>query len=135
MLGKTKLTKIARTRLTEARILHRNKKYDGAVYLCGYATELALKKKIIEVLNWRSYPESKKEFEDLRSFKVHALGILLKLSGQEKKLFKRNKLLAKWQIIQGWDPEVRYREIGKIAKVESKETIDATEALLKFLGL
>lgn len=135
MLKRTKLKFIARTRLTEARILFYRKKYDGAVYLCGYAIELALKRKIAEVLDWRGYPETEQEFSGLNSFKIHKLGLLLKLSGLERQWQKKSRLFAKWQIVQRWDPEIRYREIGRLSKSDAKETIDASEKILKELGL
>ncbi|MEK8021038.1 MAG: HEPN domain-containing protein, partial [Candidatus Parabeggiatoa sp.] len=50
--------KIARSRLQESEILFSNRKYDAAVYLSGYAIELALKARICKTLKWSQFPDS-----------------------------------------------------------------------------
>ncbi len=42
------IKEIAWKRLEEAKVLYRNKMYDGAFYLAGYSVELMLKAKICE---------------------------------------------------------------------------------------
>jgi len=133
-IGKTALKRISRARLTEARVLYWRGKYDGSIYLCGFAAELALKRKVVETLDWRGFPD-KDEFAGLASFKTHNLDILLKLSGKERAVQRKNKLWAKWLIVKQWDPEVRYRMVGSVTKQEVYETIQATETLLRYLGL
>ena len=86
MLTRTQLRKIARARIQDSRVLLRGRRYDGAVYLCGYAVELALKARICTVLHWQGFPSTRKEFEGLSSFKVHELEILLRLTGREEKI-------------------------------------------------
>jgi len=136
MLKKADLKKIAKTRLAEARILCQKKhcKYEGVIHLCGYAVEIAFKKKICDALNWADFPETKNEFKGLKSFKTHELPILLKLSGQELKLKKNPNLFADWSnILQNLNPKIRYSPIGKVTPAQAKITIDATYELLKFL--
>ena len=36
--ARSDLSKIARARLRDAEVLYRSRRYDGAIYLCGYAT-------------------------------------------------------------------------------------------------
>ena len=43
MISFQELKKISRTRMKDAQILFNNKSYDGALYLCGYTVEIALK--------------------------------------------------------------------------------------------
>lgn len=50
MADKVQLTKIARARIEDAKVLVHSKRYDGAVYLCGYAVEIALKVRICRTL-------------------------------------------------------------------------------------
>ena len=54
MLGGTlktaELRKIAKARLKDAEALLAAHRYDGAIYLCGYAVELALKARICQTL-------------------------------------------------------------------------------------
>ncbi len=132
MFNRTTRTALAKSRLQEARILHKNKKYDGSVYLAGYAVEIGLKLEICRVLNWHGFPYTRSEFDDLNSFKTHKLHILLKFTGLEASLRKDTKLYANWIIITGWDPEIRYKPIGIVSKEESINTIKAAATLLKY---
>jgi len=134
MLNKTTLKNIVRTRLAEAKILCENNKCDGAVYLCGYAIEIALKKKICDTLNWKGFPETDNEFQGVTNFKTHNLSILLKLSGEEETIKRTSILFAKWLVIQEWNPEIRYKSIGNIPKKDAKQTIEAVKSLLEFLN-
>ena len=63
MINSDDLFKIAKSRFEEASVLLKNNKYDGAVYLCGYALELMLKRHIVKILGWDGYPDSGNEFE------------------------------------------------------------------------
>lgn len=50
MLTRAELTHIAQARLADAEALHQAGRYDGAVYLCGYAVEVGLKHRICVTL-------------------------------------------------------------------------------------
>ncbi|NQT29595.1 MAG: HEPN domain-containing protein [Candidatus Saganbacteria bacterium] len=128
MISRKNLKQIAKARLKDSKILCKNGRYDGAVYLCGYAVEVTLKAKICKTLNWKGFPESSKEFEHYKSFKTHNLDVLLKLSGHE--LVVKSKYLADWSIIAQWDPEVRYKQIGSAAEVDAKNIISSTRNIL-----
>ncbi|TKJ47575.1 hypothetical protein CEE34_02910 [Candidatus Aerophobetes bacterium Ae_b3a] len=131
MLSRKDIKKIAKTRLTDARILLNNKRWDGAVYLCGYAIELGLKCKICEILNWQEYPETRSEFNDYRTFKTHNLDVLLHLSGIESHI--KANYLSDWSIVAKWKPEARYEPVGKVRLSDAKEMLKATQKLLKAL--
>ena len=81
MIAESELRKSARAKLRDAEVLLRRGRYDGAAYVCGYAMEMVLKARICRTLKWAGYPDTRKEFESLTSFKTHDLDILLKLSG------------------------------------------------------
>jgi HEPN domain-containing protein len=83
------LRKIAKGRLVDADVLFQAGRYDGAIYLCGYAVEIALKARICRTLKWPGYPSN---FTGYLSFKTHNLDILLHLSGVEAKI--KSKYLA-----------------------------------------
>ncbi len=55
------------------------KRYDGAVYLSGYAVELTIKARICKTLKWPGFPETNNEWKDLQSSKTHKLEVLLLL--------------------------------------------------------
>jgi HEPN domain-containing protein len=94
MLSTKDLRAIARARLEDARVLLQAKRYDGALYLCGYAIELALKARICRTLRWLGFPDSDKDFKGLSSLKTHDLEVLLRFLGSrrpsEAKVFERN---------------------------------------------
>ncbi len=75
------LKKLAKTRLDDAITLYKQKRYEGAIYLCGYAVELALKYKICQKLGWSKYLPAK--FDNERSFYTHKLEDLKYLSGMQ----------------------------------------------------
>ena len=79
------LKSLSEGKLIDAAILLEGR-FDTAYYLCGYAIELALKRRICLTLDWDGFP--KKDFPDLGSFKTHKLAPLLTMSGFEKKIKK-----------------------------------------------
>ncbi len=133
MFSKQNLYDLAKCRYEEAKILLGNNKQDGAVYLCGYAIELMLKRRIVHVLDWDGFPETRPEFEGKQTFKVHNLGMLLHLSGLEKKLQADTTLYAKWQIAGTWDSEIRYKQVGNVSSSDAQNVIDASRDILNFI--
>lgn len=107
------------------------KRYDCAVYLCGYAIELALKARICKTLKWSGYPETQKEFDRLSSFKIHDLNILLRLTGRESII--KSKFFAEWSAVTTWTPEVRYKPIGTASDLDAKLMIESVSVLLRNL--
>ena len=128
MLTRTELRKIAKARLRDAESLLRARRYDGAAYLCGYTVEMALKARICQTLQWREFPSTRGEFKGLESFRTHALGILLRLSGAERNI--NRKFLAEWSAVANWDPEARYKPAGKVSKQDAQLMIDSARTLL-----
>src|SRR4051812_26713220 len=112
MIARSDLLRIAQARLKDAQALLESKRYDGAAYLCGYAIELKLKARICKTLRWPTFPSSRREFEDLVSFRTHDLGVLLQLSGIEEKV--KSTLTAEWTAIANWEPQMRYNVIGSV---------------------
>jgi HEPN domain-containing protein len=131
MLSRRELKQIARARLKDAEVLFGAKRYDGASYLCGYAVEIALKAKVCETLKWKGFPSTKREFEGYQSFKTHSLDVLLTLSGVEEKIKKR--YLTDWSVVAEWDPEARYKTVGKVSEGDSRLMIESTKALMAAL--
>jgi hypothetical protein len=127
-LTRAELLKIKRARLKDAHILYENRQYDGAVYICGYAVEIALKARICKTLKWiDGYPDTKGEFEHYTSFKTHDLDTLLRMSGIEEKI--KSAHFSEWSAVAKWNPEARYKQIGNINKVEAANIILAATIL------
>jgi HEPN domain-containing protein len=131
MLKVAELDQIARARLDDAEVLLAAGRYDGAVYLCGYAVEIALKARICKTLSWPDYPSTGAEFRDLQSFRTHNLDVLLRLSGVEEKV--KTKAFVEWSAVVAWDPEARYKPVGSAAAKDAKLMIGSARTLLGVL--
>lgn len=131
MISITDLEAIAQARLEDARALSAAGRYDGAVYVCGYAVEVALKAKICRILNWQEFPQTSGEFQAYRSFQTHELDVLLRLSGQETRIKQQHFDL--WNVVAVWRAESRYNAIGTVGRTKAEEMIDAAERLLSVL--
>lgn len=128
MLGHKDIRDLAKARHRDARALLVGKRYEGAIYLCGYAIELALKARICRTLKWAGYPATGREFDDYKSFKTHNLDVLLHLSGIEDKV--KTSLFAEWSAVAQWRPESRYTPVGKATFSDASLMVASTRVLL-----
>jgi hypothetical protein len=129
MIQTKDLRKIAQARLKDADILWHSRRYDGAVYLCGYAIELALKARICQILKWSGYPSTKSDFEKYRSFRTHDFDVLLHLTGREQQI--KTNFFAEWSAVARWDPSARYHPVGTTNEVDAQSMISASKTLLR----
>jgi hypothetical protein len=125
------LDRIAMARLADAEALAKAERFDGAVYVCGYAVEIALKARICRTLNWIGFPTSGEWFHRLPNFRTHDLGTLLHLSGREEAILSARNVL--WKPIKKWRPELRYQAIGSSVAVDVENMITCTAKLLEIL--
>ena len=125
------LKAIARARLRDSKVLLKGKRLDGAVYLCGYAVEIALKARICRTLKWSEFPGTTAEFKGLQSVKTHDLEVLLKLSGVEGRI--KTKHMAEWSVVLNWDPEKRYQTTGTFTDQQARDVVAAATKLLKVI--
>lgn len=131
MISTADLMTIARGRLTDAEALLTAQRYDGAVYLCGYSIEIALKHKICHTLNWTSFPSTTREFEKFKSLKTHDLDVLLSFTGIETTV--KATYLAEWSAVGIWNPEARYNPIGVINPADANLMINSAKILIGIL--
>jgi HEPN domain len=132
MIPLNELGKMASARIEDAEVLQKGKRYDGAVYLCGYSVELVLKASICRTLKWKEFPSTNKEFEGLHSFKTHKLDLLLHLSGFETKI--KTSFFTDWSIVAAWDPESRYSLVGTVSDIDASNMIESAKIIIKALG-
>jgi HEPN domain-containing protein len=125
------IRRLARARLADAEVLLAAGRFDGAVYVVGYAVEIALKARICKTLRWPEFPTTQGEFKELTSFKTHKLPILLRLSGRET--FIKTKYLAEWSSVAAWDTDTRYRPAGTASLGDAQGMIESARVLLKAL--
>jgi hypothetical protein len=131
MLDLVLLEQLARARVDDAEALRTAGRHDGAIYICGYALEIALKARICRTLGWAGFPETRSEFNSYRSFRTHDLDVLLHLSGIEKLV--KSSHLTHWSSAASWDPEARYKPIGSATDADVAEMVSAVNELLGVL--
>ena len=131
MLDRDELSRIARARLDDADALVSAGRLDGAVYVCGYAVEMALKAKICKTLRWEGYPETRNEFQAYQSFRTHDLDVLLRLSGVEEDV--KESLPFEWSVVAQWNPESRYGPVDSSSEDEATSMIESAKAVLGVL--
>lgn len=134
-ITRTDLAETSKAHLRDAKILRDHGSYDGAVYLCGYAVELALKSRICQTLGWPTFPPLKgdmdKEAGDFKSLFTHKHDTLLWYSGMVQNI--KPKYYAEWSIVSDWKPELRYSPVGSSTDLKANQIIEATETLLGVL--
>lgn len=131
MISTSDLIDIARERLSDAEILLESNRFDGAVYLCGYSIEIALKHKICLTLNWPGFPSKNNEFNNYRSLKTHDLDVLLSLTGIESTI--KATYLTEWSAVSIWNPEARYNPIGMVSATDATHMINSAKTLIELL--
>lgn len=131
MIDRREIKKIAKERLVDAKVLANAHRYEGAIYLCGYAVELGLKARICKTLKWKGWPSGGKEFDGYQSFKTHNLDVLLHLSGIEERI--KTQLFMEWSAVAQWDPQSRYNPVGTARWFDAWVMILSADKLLKIL--
>jgi hypothetical protein len=146
MISNKALKNLVIQKLKDADVLAPNRRYATAVYIVGYALELALKLKICRIFKFvHGFPEDKAEFiayqnsagsgtllsgaiTQVRDIRNHDLNKLLFYSGTEYpvKLY----LLNEWGLVSGWDPEIRYK-VQKVLKRDAVSNIAAVKKLIQ----
>ena len=134
MLSLSDMRRIARGRVADAAALVRADRYDTAVYLCGYAVEVALKARICRTLGWTEFPSESKEWQRQYAFlKVHELELLAKWSGYGLEL-SRPDVQRHWLEVIGWNPEARYTPPGQVTRTDALQMLRSTRVLAELLN-
>lgn len=146
MISRKTLRELINHKLRDADILLANRRYAAAIYLAGYALELALKLKICKIFKLaQGFPETKQEFNwyqnspkskrplagtisQLKEIRNHDLNKLLFYSGVSYKI--TTGYFTEWNTIVAWDPEMRYR-LQKIFKMDAVSKLKAIKTLVK----
>lgn len=132
MIAVTDLQRTAREYLRAAKLLRARNSPDAAIYLCGYAVEIALKVRICRTLKWTTgFPGTAAEFKAKGCLKTHDLEGLLDFTGVQDRIKLRH--FADWSTVQKWNPEQRYSPPGTKTLADANDMIEATQNLLKVL--
>jgi HEPN domain-containing protein len=105
--------RLAETRLADAQALLKNRRYDGAYYLAGYAVECALKACIAKRTKRYDFPDR----ELTKAAYTHKLTDLLKNTGVSEAVqqeFRDEPALdGNWGVVKDWSEESRYETHGR----------------------
>ena len=129
---------VARARLKDAIVLTIGDRYDGAIYLCGFAVEIAFKIKISKENQLTQFPETDAEFKSfpVNKIKTHSLVHLRSLSPWIDKNLKINRNHQKrFDLIRNnWDVGHRYKKLSGVdIQPTCQELIEAVDYLLKVI--
>jgi hypothetical protein len=146
MISKKTLKELIDQKLKDADVLVANRRYATAIYIAGYALELALKLKICKIFKFaQGFPENKIEFDvyqnsvksqllladtitQIKDIRNHDLNKLLFYSGVEYKI--KLHYLNDWNLVVGWNPEMRYK-VQKVLKSEATNNVNAVRTIIK----
>lgn len=146
MILRKTLRELIDYRLKDSDVLIANKRYATAIYIAGYAMELALKFKICKIFKFvQGFPESKVEFyfyknsvksqpllagtiSQIKDIRNHDLNKLLFYSGVEVQI--KRDYLNEWNLVAGWDPEMRYK-MQKVLKREALNYLNVIKLLIR----
>ncbi len=118
-------------KLNDAHLLHTSTSFDTALYLCGYAVELALKYRVTKHCKWSGFPEQNNEFGKRKCLKTHDYETLLYFTGDEDEI--TTNYFSDWSIVEKWGPELRYQRVGTATQSDSQSMIQATQKIRDFL--
>jgi hypothetical protein len=128
--------KLSAVRLTEAKILLRNKQYAGAYYLAGYSIECALKACIAARTKAADFPPKP---DVVRDYYRHDLVALVRLAELRDKLDARclasSTFRSNWEIVGGWTEQSRYETNidSKAARLMLKAIGDSRDGVLRWM--
>ena len=136
--GRTIQLGASRRRLEDAEALYNQERWNGAIYMGGYAIECALKSLIC-------YEEDTYNLKDTKVFKqkslkgsnLHDLGKLLEALPNIRKAIESSKgnksYKEAWDTVKSWrNDKLRYSD-KKGDKIEASKFIDAVKKLHRYL--
>ena len=131
MIYPHELRQMSEARRVDAVNLYQRGRYDAAMYVAGYAVELALKARICETLSWSWFPSTSAEFSSYRSLQTHDLKVLLEFSGIKNRV--NSERADAWKAVKVWGPDWRYLPVNSANNDTCSKMIDAVAALLEVI--
>jgi HEPN domain-containing protein len=120
---KTVLLQISRERFADAKVLLRQKRYNGAVYLGGYVIECLLKAAVCVQLRRDTLPGE---------YRTHELEPLLRSSGLEADLKADQRLASRFYTANIWCVDVRYQG-AHVSAAEARDFVEAVQEVQQWI--
>ena len=100
-------------RLRDARVLIRNRNFEGAYYLTGLAVECALKACIAKNTRCHDFPPDQNVIRDIYTHTLSKLIAAARLQADLDTERKNNvPFRSKWDVVKDWDIKSRYATSG-----------------------
>jgi hypothetical protein len=134
-MNRSDFQSLTELRVREAEVLVKEKLYDGAYYLLGYAVECGFKASIAKRTREHDFPPDRKTVDAIYQ---HDPTKLLKASGLElehNKEAQANPAFAdNWKIIQAWSEQSRYQIVKSEAEMNDfYSAVTGSEGILTWL--
>ena len=101
--------RLTRMRLRDARVLIRNRNFEGAYYLTGLAVECALKSCIAKNTHRYDFPPDQAAIRDIYTHSLSKLVGAARLQGDlDAELRSNLPFRNKWDVVKDWDIKSRY---------------------------
>lgn len=115
---------VARHRLDDSAALLKNKRYDAAVYLCGYAIECRLKYAITRLQGVANLPAENEH---------HSWEKLLHTAGLTRDLDAQQAIDAAFgEVADQWSPTIRY-EVNRFDRSKAERFCEKSKAVYEWL--
>lgn len=152
MIALTTLKYLATQKSKDAEVLFQGNRFNGAVYMMGYALEFSLKRKLSITLGFNNgFPESNPEMRhyynsqlavfnsigtgislnQVSQIRNHKLVELLKFSGVEPRIVA--SYYHEWALVCNWNPEKRYIRQNWTAQ-KAMDFMNSARKILKQIG-
>jgi HEPN domain-containing protein len=133
-MNRKELQTLAETRLAEAQVLLKARKYSGAYYLAGYAIECAFKACIAKQFRRYEFPDKKRVNDSY----THDLRALAKLSNINQSLLAQASsdpgFQANWDLVTLWSEKSRYETADRAkAKALVDAIMDTTSGVMPWI--
>ena len=133
MISVSDLEQVATNRFEDAKCLLNGERFDGAVYLGGYALEIAFKVRLCRDAGRSDFPTDNNEFKlnSLKPWQTHKLNNLLSQCTLSIKGCVTNSL--DWQVVGNhWNVEMRYSK-SQITQDDAEDFLESVRLLVGVL--
>jgi len=133
--GVSQQTKAGRERLKDAQELITAERWQGAMYMAGYAVECLLKSKLMKLYGCRHLRQLEEELTSRGELKwqgsiyTHNLDILLEITKSSDRLKQNAEICRTYNLVNRWMPAWRY----STDEYNSQDAIEFMEAVAKLI--
>lgn len=137
--GISELARASRHRFADARALLREARWQGAMYIAGYAVECLLKTKLMHIYGCRTLGDLEDELQRRSILPTHGtvfthqLEVLLRLAPGWNRLMQNREMRRLFSNkVNKWTPTWRYTSM-QATREEATEFIDSVDTVMRWV--